>query len=115
MKKLVITTLIFAFIVLLSPNQSYAAWWNPLSWFSRDKETQVQEQKPTQETAPISEPRTQDTDNSKTIEELRAEVATLKASLDNLYAAHTNLVNDHNALLEYTKTIAASNKSAGVT
>jgi hypothetical protein len=127
MKKFVLIVFILTFFLLIAPSQSYAAWWNPISWFS--KKNQIEEQKAEETT--ISELQTRGVNNKaekkqspvvpttnpqselKTIEDLRAEVATLKTSLDNLYKAHNNLVNDHNALLEYTKSIAGRKPALG--
>lgn len=50
----------------------------------------------------------------KTDGDLKVELATLKASLDNLYKAHNNLVNDHNTLLKYVNAMTPSNQGAGV-
>lgn len=102
MKKLVLTILILTFVLLTSPNQSYAAWWNPLSWFASKeqvKEQKADEQKSKEEIAITPPPQTQ-TNNSDTSENLRAEVATLKVNLDSLYKAH-------NELLKYTTEIVA--------
>jgi len=115
---------IFTLTMFVTPSQIYAAWWNPLSWFSKNQ--QIEDQKQSQNTTSsdaISEPQTANqnvvapvktqSSDAKTIEDLKAEVATLKASLDNLYTAHNNLVNDHNALLKYVNTIVVPSKNIG--
>lgn len=117
MKKLVSIVFILTFFLLIVPSQSYAAWWNPISWFS--KENQNEEQKQTEEVT-TSELQIQEVNNKsvkeespvvsetnpqsevKMIEVLKAEITTLKTSLDSLYKAHNNLVNDHNDLLKHT-------------
>lgn len=132
MKKIIQIFPIVAIITILSfalPSQTYAVWWNPLSWFSKDK--QVEKQKPQTEevknnnstttsaeikeeqnkASAITTPQNNPSD-VKTIKDLKTEIATLKASLGSLYKAHNNLVNDHNALLEYTKSIATANKGS---
>ena len=108
MKKLIPTILIFTLVLFAVPNRSYAAWWSPVSWFSKDQ------QATSTDTISITSP----ADNpqnayAQTIEELRAEVAILKASLDSLYTAHNNLVEDHNALLKYVNATASSGKGVG--
>lgn len=135
MKKIILTILILAVALLASPSQSYAAWWNPLSWFSTNQH--IEEQNKPQDatssgTASESQTANQDAEaakkqnvvapanstqssDAKTIEDLKAEVATLKTSLDNLYTAHNNLVNDHNALLKYVNTTISSGKNIGAT
>lgn len=123
MKKLILTTLILAFALLVSPSQSYAAWWNPLSWFSKNQ--QIEERKQPQNTTSsntvselqnvVAPMKNSQPSNAKTIEDLKAEVAALKASLDNLYTAHSNLVNDHNALLKYVNATISSGKNVGAT
>lgn len=121
MKKLVSITFILAFVLFVAPSQSYAAWWDFPSWFSKNQQqpqkatssdttsgSQIVDQgieKVEQENALAPSNNTKSSD-AKTIEDLRAEVATLKTNLDKLYTAH-------NALLEYTKTIASSGKSVG--
>ena len=124
MKKIILIIPIIAVIVVLSfvsPSQTHAAWWNPLSWFSKENQIDEQNQKNGQElqTRSVSEEIAPDPSNAQSemseIENLRAEIATLKNNLDTLYIAHNNLVADHNELLKYTNTIAASNKSSGVT
>lgn len=128
MKKLVPSIFIFALVLFVAPSQTYAAWWNPISWFSSGNQIEEQNQSQnatssnaTQETqtanqdvgkveqknTPVSSNNTQSSD-TKTIEELRTEVATLKASLDNLYTAH-------NALLKYVNATISSDKSIGAT
>ncbi len=126
-----VSLFIVGFLAFTAPSTTYAAWWNPLDWFSKTETTREQplpqrdEQQsnipaesvevstktdtpaPTVAQQPVAAPIVNDSQNAETITALRAEVATLKASLDNLYAAHSGLVNDHNALLEYTKSIAA--------
>ncbi|GEM_PF-1823041 len=122
MKKIISIIPIISIIAIISfapPSQTYAAWWNPLSWFSQSK--QVEEQQPqsaassnaalkpqtVSENVEAAERQklvtplnnTQPSD-AKTIEALKAEVATLKSSLDNLYKAH-------NELLKYTTEIVA--------
>ena len=110
---------------------------DPFSWYST--ENQVKELKQ-QLSATTSEPQRQNVNteaakeqshlasagngnqidaqsDARIIHDLKAEVATLKVSLDNLYKAHDGLVNDHNALLKYTTSIASpasSNKNVGV-
>ncbi len=127
--------LIAATISFALPNQADAAWWNPFSWFNKNQnltqpkqeekqsdeiKKEAGQQTPEQQTevtaqqntiAPVTTP--QPSSDTKTIEDLENEITTLKANLDNLYAAHNRLVNDHNALLEYTKSIAASKPSSG--
>ena len=128
--KFIVAMLLLVSVATVAPTMIYAAWWNPLSWFNKEKP--ADEQKPNmgevkdtnQESQPTDTTKTEkDTANivvppsnsrdAKTIEGLRAEIATLKASLDSLYTAHNNLVKDHNTLLEYTKSIAAIKPSSG--
>lgn len=133
MKKIIPTVLILTFALLASPSQTYAAWWNPASWFSND--IKIEEQKQPQNAtssgtdskqqtanqnvgaiekqdviAPVNNPQSSDT---KTIAELKAEVATLKTNLDSLYKAHNGLVEDHNALQKYVNATISSNKNIG--
>lgn len=131
MKKIITLIFVIAFVL---PSQAFAVWWNPASWFSSNENTEVQVA-PTGTTTSIEvrEPQTAAQDNevskkpqvitpvaslqtsdAKTIEDLKMEVATLKVSLDNLYKAHSGLVDKHNELLEYTKGIATSNNSVGI-
>ena len=127
--------IIVAAISLAIPNQAHAAWWNPLSWFGKNQSVEQPEQEkrdetkeeiitekqtPEQKTGVVAEQNTvapaitsQPSSDTKTIEDLKSEISTLKTSLDNLYAAHNRLVNDHNSLLEYTKSIVASKPSSG--
>ena len=113
--KFLVLLFVVTSIALVAPSQTYAAWWNPFSWFSKDK--QVEEQKPQTEEAKNNSSTTTNTEikeeqkkaatitapqnnssDAKTIEDLKAEVASLKTNLDRLYKAHADLVNDHNAL-----------------
>ncbi|MBI2122475.1 MAG: hypothetical protein HYT98_05180 [Candidatus Sungbacteria bacterium] len=123
MKKFILIVFIFTLTLLVAPSQTYAAWWNPLSWFSKNQRIEEQKQpqnatssntasEPQNIVVPANNPQPSD---AKTIEDLRAEVVTLKASLDNLYTAHNNLVNDHNALLKYVNTTISSGKDIGAT
>jgi|SRR3989338_3058101 len=133
MKKFISIVFILTLTLFVVPSQTYAAWWNPVSWFSKNQ--QVEEQKQQQNdtlsnTAPelptanqnskeVEKPSTvAPSDNiqssdAKTIDDLKTEVATLKTNLDNLYKAHNNLVNDHNALLKYVNATILSGKNAG--
>jgi len=121
MKKSILTILVLMVALLVFPSQSYAAWWNPLSWFSKNQHIEEQEQSQnTTSSGTVSEPKNIITpvnnsqpSNAKTIEDLRAEVTTLKASLDNLYTAHNNLVDSHNELLKYVNATISSGKNAG--
>lgn len=120
MKKLILIVFILMLTLLMMPSQTYAAWWNPISWFLKEKSSEVQPQNDTGNNA-IQESQIINTNieeageqslvtpsknsvpaEAKSIEVLRAEVVTLKTNLDNLYKAHSGLVNDHNALLKYT-------------
>jgi len=111
-KKINIGLVTLLVAIILVPQITFASWWNPLSWFSKEK--QVEEQKQKEKTTTIPESETQYTDNIETNVDLKAEVATLKANLDSLYTAHNNLVNDHNALLKYVNVTVSPNKSVGV-
>lgn len=71
--------------------------------------------KVSQEQKPVAPPANTQSD-TKTIESLKAEIATLKTNLDNLYKAHNGLVNKYNELLKYTTDLekqynASQNKS----
>lgn len=103
----IIVILIFALFAL--PNQTNAAWWSPSSWFSKNQ--QATSTDTTSVVSPLDDPQIS---NEKTIEKLKVEMATLKSSLDNLYAAHNRLVEDHNALLKYVNAIPLS-KNVGAT
>lgn len=97
--------------ILLIPQVALAAWWNPISWFL--SENQIEEQNQSQNTtssdiasgsqivdqgvekveqknalAPSNSTKSSD---AKTIENLRAEVATLKTNLDSLEKRFSNL------------------------
>jgi len=123
------TVLMVATISFTIPSQAHAAWWNPLSWLSKNQGIeQPKQEKQNEADKEITKQQTlkqktevaaeqnavaptttsQPLSDTKMIEDLKSEIATLKNSLDNLYAAHNRLVNDHNALLEYTKSIVAS-------
>jgi len=115
MKKLVSAIFILALVLFVAPSQTYAAWWNPISWFS--SENQIEEQNQSQNATSsdavskiqtvnqgvgavekqtvISPVKNSKSSDAKTIEDLKAEVATLKTNLDSLYKAH-------NELLKYT-------------
>lgn len=119
--KFFVVTLLLMSIATVASTTTYAAWWNPFSWFTKDEPTEEQkpkeemdvvkpETKETQNEASVVTPSQSNATDAKTIEDLRAEIATLKASLNNLYKAHNKLVNDHNALLKYVKAIAVTNK-----
>lgn len=132
MKKYISTILIATFIFLSIPAIIHAAWWNPVSWFSKDKQVERQEQpqSPVLGTAPESQAVNQEDkklekintaapstngqfSDTKMTEDLKTEVATLKASLNNLYKAHNNLVNDYNTLLGKITNLQ-TNTSGGV-
>jgi len=122
MKKLTILSILFISLAFLTPMQASAAWWNPVSWFSKSQPAEEREQSPSDNSnsaasepqtanqnveateklntvAPVANPQPSDV---KTIESLKVEIATLKTNLDNLYKAHNSLVNDHNTLLKST-------------
>ena len=106
MKKLVSVTFILAFVLFVAPNQSYAAWWDFPSWFSKNQqqpqnatssdivsESQTVNQgdeRVEQKNALAPSNNTKSSD-AKTIEDLRTEVATLKTNLDNLEKRLSNL------------------------
>ncbi len=106
MKKLVSVTFILAFVLFVAPSQSYAAWWDFPSWFSKSQqqpqnatssdivsESQIVNQgveKVEQKNALAPSNNTKSSD-AKTIEELRTEVATLKTNLDSLEKRFSNL------------------------
>lgn len=99
MKKLVSAIFILTFVLFVAPSQSYAAWWDLSSWFSKNQQqpqnatssdmasgTQIIDQgvgKVEQKDVLASSNNTKSSD-AKTIEDLKAEVATLKTSLDSL-------------------------------
>lgn len=106
MKKLVSAIFILAFVLFVAPGQSYAAWWDFPSWFSKNQQqpqnatssdmasgSQTVDQgveKVEQKNALAPSNNTKFSD-AKTIENLRAEVATLKTNLDNLEKRFSNL------------------------
>lgn len=104
MKRLTAVSILAISLAFTAPMQASAAWWNLTSWFAKNQ--QVEEQKQSQNAtssdmtsgsqivdqsvgkveqkdalAPLNNTKSSD---AKTIEDLRAEVATLKTSLDNL-------------------------------
>jgi len=124
MKKLISIVFILTLALLVAPSRTHAAWWNPTSWFSREKSSEKQQQ-PQNDTANTDiekqhsiTPLDSAPSEAKTIEDLRAEIIVLKTNLDNLYKAHSGLVNDHNTLLKYTtdleKRFSNSQKSTTV-
>lgn len=106
MKKLVSAIFILAFVLFVAPSQSYAAWWDFPSWFSKNQqqpqnatssdiasESRIVNQgvvKVEQKNALAPSNNTKSSD-AKTIEDLRTEVATLKTNLDNLEKRFSNL------------------------
>lgn len=100
MKKIISVIYIIVIIAVLSfvlPSQTYAAWWNPLSWFYQNKQTSD-----TYDTQPS---------DVKTIEDLKTEVATLKASLGTIYDALRDIQTAHNNLVKSVNAIVSSNKN----
>lgn len=106
MKKLVSVTFILAFVLFVAPNQSYAAWWDFPSWFSKNQqqpqnatssdmasESQIvnQDVEKVEQKNALAPSNNAKSSDAKTIEELRAEVATLKINLDNLENRFNNL------------------------
>lgn len=133
-----LTMFLLVSVVVATPTTTYAAWWNPFSWFSKRDTAQEQSYQletpegtpsevigttPNEGTAQVTNTEKQqpaspstvssDSQDAETIAALKAEVASLRASLDTLYASHNRLIDDHNALLEYTKSIVATNKTTG--
>ncbi|MEK6839836.1 MAG: hypothetical protein AABX72_02765 [Nanoarchaeota archaeon] len=125
MKKIVSIIPIIAIIAVISfalPSQTYAAWWNPFSWFSQNKQIEEQGQPQTtnqnieatenQNTvAPLNNTPSSD---AKTIEALKADIVLLTNGMSELLKAHNNLVNEHNALVKSVNAIS-SNKNVGAT
>jgi len=125
MKKITLAiTLTLLIVISLSLfTQAQAAWYDWLGW-SKIKSVFIKEKVEDKKETPV-ETQNQDESNSDTtkitpeepkpdtntknsnventeVESLKAEVAALKANLDNLYKAHNGLVEDHNKLLKYT-------------
>src|SRR3989344_790335 len=99
MKKIILTLTIIIFLSFST--QAEAAWYD---WFwDTKKEAPIEVKNPDEswQAEYVNRESEMTTDTKKPVSEmesLRAEVATLKLNLDNLYKAHGGLVNDHNAL-----------------
>jgi len=128
MKKIISIIPIIAIIAVISfalPNQAYAAWWNPFSWFSQNEQIEKQGQTQSinssntapelqtasqdvgeteQQNAPVPLSNTQSSD-TKTIKDLQADIVLLTNGLSELLKAHNNLVNNHNELTQDFKSI----------
>lgn len=124
MKK-VISVITLALLIVISLSlftQAQAAWYDWLGW-SKIKSVFIKEKGEDKKETPVEvETKNQDESKPDTIKttpkeykptpniqksdaetnSLRVEIATLKANLDNLYKAHSELVEDHNQLLKYT-------------
>ena len=111
---------IIAVISLALPSQTYAAWWNPLSWFSN--EVQVKEQNQPQATdqnieatekqntiAPLNNIPSSD---AKTLEALRADIVLLTNGMSELQRAHNNLVKSVNAIILSNKNVGATTSNS---
>lgn len=120
-KKQIVSALILSAILI--PQIALASWWNPSSWFTNKQEQSqginlnnvasepqitgqnnefVKKQSINTQTAKGESPITTIANNQseeKTINELRADVATLKISLDSLYKAHNSLVKNYDNFL----------------
>lgn len=121
-KSLTILSILFISLAFVAPMQVSAAWWNPISWFSKSQPVEEREKSPSdnsnstasesqtvnQNVEAMEKPNTvtpvvnSQPSDVKTIESLKSEITTLKTNLDNLYKAHNSLVNDHNTLLKST-------------
>ena len=111
MKKIISIVSVITIVAVISfalPNQTYAAWWNPFSWSSKNQQATTSGN--TASGIANSQP-----SDIKTTEYLEIEISALKTSLDNLYKAHDKLVNDHNALLKSVNAAASTGKSVSAT
>lgn len=135
MKKLVSSIFIFALVLFVAPSQTYAVWWNPISWFS--SESQIEEQNQSQNATSsdtVSKSQTADqnvgaveqqntpvplsniqSSDAQTVKDLKADIVLLTNALSELLKAHNNLVNSHNALSKSVNATVSSNKNVGAT
>jgi len=112
MKQTLLTVAIISVISFVMPAHVYATWWNPSSWHLNRQQAGVQKES---QNIPSDIPGDGSKSfNVKTNEDLKAEISTLKSSLDDLYKAHNRLVDDHNSLLKYVDSIVSPSSNLTV-
>ena len=105
MKTKIITILLFS---LMIPNLAFAAWWNPATWFDREKPSLSEELEVenAEETSDTANPDTEKVSSPARPENLQSELQIARKEIQNKDKEITSL---KKALVELQKNLASAN------